>query len=78
MSFVAQRSRQRSNGSTAARDGARKEAERAEQLLEGLGARAGSFGQRAGSFLASAAARAREEAEDIWAEAQSIRRGQRS
>jgi hypothetical protein len=30
-----------------------------------------------GGFLATAAARAGEEAEDIWAEAQSIRRGER-
>jgi hypothetical protein len=35
------------------------------------------WGRRVGRFLASAAARAREEAEDIWAEAQSIRRGER-
>lgn len=46
------------------------EGERAEQRLE-------DFGRRMGRFLASAAARAREEAEDIWAEAQSIRRGER-
>jgi len=46
------------------------DADRVEQKLEDLGG-------RVGRFLASAAARAREEAEDIWAEAQSIRRGQR-
>lgn len=34
-----------------------------------------AWSRRAGKFLASAAARAREEAEDIWAEAQSIRKG---
>jgi hypothetical protein len=43
---------------------------RPEQKLEDLG-------RRVGRFLASAAARAREEAEDMWAEAQSIRRGER-
>jgi hypothetical protein len=48
----------------------RQQAQRAEELL-------GEFGRRAGRFLAVAAARAREEAEDILAEAQSIRRGER-
>jgi hypothetical protein len=43
--------------------------ERPEDALE-------EFGRRVGRFLASAAARTREEAEDIWAEAQSIRRGE--
>jgi hypothetical protein len=42
----------------------------AEQRVE-------DWGRRAGRFLASAAARVREEAEDIWAEAQSIKRGER-
>jgi hypothetical protein len=44
--------------------------ERAEQLLE-------DWGRRVGRFLAVAAARAREEAEDMLAEAQSIKRGER-
>ena len=35
------------------------------------------WGRRIGRFIASAASRAREEAEDMWAEAQSIRRGER-
>lgn len=48
----------------------KRETERAEELLE-------DWGKRVGRFLASAAARAREEAEDIWAEAQSIKRGER-
>ncbi len=43
---------------------------RPEEMLE-------AWGRRAGKFLAAAAARAREEAEDIWAEAQSVRRGER-
>jgi phosphohistidine phosphatase SixA len=46
------------------------EGAKAEQMLE-------DWGRRAGRFLSSAAARAREEAEDIWAEAQSLRRGER-
>ena len=35
------------------------------------------WGRRVGRFVAGAAARVREEAEDIWAEAQSVRRGER-
>ena len=34
-------------------------------------------GRKTGRFLAVAFARAREEAEDLWAEAQSIRKGER-
>jgi hypothetical protein len=49
----------------------RSETQRAEQLLE-------QWGQRVVRFVSAAAARAREEAEDMWAEAQSIRRGERS
>jgi hypothetical protein len=44
--------------------------ERAENTLE-------SAGRKAGHFLAVAFARVREEAEDMWAEAQSIRKGER-
>jgi hypothetical protein len=44
--------------------------ERAEQLVE-------EWSRRIGRVLAGAAARTREEAEDIWAEAQSLRRGAR-
>lgn len=44
--------------------------QRAEEVLE-------DWGRRAGRFVAAAAARVREEAEDILAEAQSIRRGER-
>jgi hypothetical protein len=46
-------------------------AQRAENALEDLG-------RKAGRFFAVAFARAREEAEDMWAEAQSIRKGERS
>ena len=34
-------------------------------------------GRKTGRFLAVAFARAREEAEDLWAEAQSVRKGER-
>lgn len=42
----------------------------AQQLL-------GQWGSQVGRAVAVAAARVREEAEDIWAEAQSVRRGER-
>jgi hypothetical protein len=44
---------------------------------ERVGQAAGEFGSRVGRGIAAAAARVREEVEDIWAEAQSIRRGER-
>ena len=49
-------------------NGDRSEVERAEELLE-------EWGERAGRWLSKAWARTREEAEDIWAEAQDLRRG---
>lgn len=52
--------------------------ERAEQLLDGVGERVGRFAAVAGRQLRKAAALAREEAEDIWAEAQQVRSGGRS
>lgn len=51
-------------------------AERAEVLVDRLGERLGHFLSIAGYQLRKATARAREEAEDIWAEAQAIRRGE--
>jgi hypothetical protein len=59
----------RSDSQTKQRDG-QSANERAEQFVE-------EWGRRIGRFFASAAARTRGEAEDIWAEAQSIRRGER-
>jgi hypothetical protein len=47
--------------------------ERAEVLVDQWGERVGRFLSSAGYQLRKAAARAREEAEDIWAEAQTIR-----
>jgi hypothetical protein len=49
---------------------------RAEQLVDEWGARLGHYAAEAGQQVLRLAARAREEAEDIWAEAQSIRRGE--
>jgi hypothetical protein len=51
-------------------DEVKEQAQRAEQLL-------GDWSRRAARSVAAAAARAREEAEDMLAEAQSIRRGER-
>ena len=51
-------------------DRAAEDSDRVEELFE-------RWAQRVGRFLAVTAARAREEAEDILAEAQSIRRGER-
>jgi hypothetical protein len=51
-------------------------AERAEVLVDRMGERFGHFLSIAGHQLRKATARAREEAEDIWAEAQMIRRGE--
>ncbi len=47
---------------------------RAEELVDRLGERVGYFASLLNQRARWAAARAREEAEDIWAEAQSIRR----
>jgi len=55
-------------------EGARPTTERAEEVVDRLGQRAGQIGAEVGQHLLRLAARAREEAEDIWAEAQNIRR----
>jgi hypothetical protein len=47
---------------------------RAEVLLDQMGERVGRFLSTAGQEIRKATARAREEAEDIWAEAQNMRR----
>jgi hypothetical protein len=60
---------QTSSDSKSKRDG-RSDVERANELIE-------EWGERVGHWLSRASARAREEAEDIWAEAQSIRHGER-
>ena len=52
--------------------------ERAEELLDRTGQRLGSLAALVGLNVLRFAARAREEAEDSWAEAQISRRGERS
>lgn len=47
--------------------------QRAERLLDGVGERFGYFAAVAGQRIRKTAAMAREEAEDLWAEAQSVR-----
>ena len=66
-------------GDEQARDGGatRSPTERAEELVDRLGGRLGLFAGLATQRMRLLAARAREEAEDLWAEAQSIRRGER-
>ena len=48
--------------------------QRAEILVDQAGERLGRFLSAAGQEIRKAAARTREEAEDIWAEAQNMRR----
>lgn len=47
--------------------------ERAEQVFDEAGQRVGQFARTAEHYLRQFTARAREEAEDIWVEAQNIR-----
>jgi hypothetical protein len=49
---------------------------RAEEIVDRLAARAAEVTSVWGRRLLRAASRIREEAEDVWAEAQSIRRGE--
>jgi hypothetical protein len=65
------------NGADAARD---REAtlRRAEEIVDRTAAWVGHYASLLGQEVLRLAARAREEAEDIWAEAQSIRHGGRA
>ena len=47
---------------------------RAEELVDGVTERAEDWSDKVADWVARATARAREEAEDIWAEAQDVRR----
>jgi hypothetical protein len=58
----------------AAQPGAEKATAKAEELVEGMTQRLGLFAARAGLQIQKTTARVREGAEDIWAEAQSIRK----
>jgi hypothetical protein len=49
---------------------------KAEELVEGMTQRLGLFAALAGLQIQKTGARVREEAEDIWAEAQNIRNGE--
>ncbi|HET8627309.1 MAG TPA: hypothetical protein VFL91_07810 [Thermomicrobiales bacterium] len=51
--------------------------ERAEAMVDQFGERVGQFVSLAGLRILQAAARVREEAEDIWAEAQHMRQNGR-
>ncbi len=60
-------------------DEARQQAmQRAEELVDRLGEQVGQYVSAFGHNILKWAARAREEAEDIWAEAQAIREQQRN
>jgi pyruvate/2-oxoglutarate dehydrogenase complex dihydrolipoamide acyltransferase (E2) component len=50
--------------------------ERAEELVDRVGESVGNFASLAGWRMLKVAAFVREEAEDVWAEAQSVRRAQ--
>lgn len=52
--------------------------QRAEEMVDRLAENVGSFFQRLGQQVVRLGARAREEAEDIWAEADSIRQRRQS
>ncbi len=52
--------------------------QRAEEMVDRAGERVGYFASMATQRVRVAAARAREEVEDMWAEAQSVRRGKGS
>jgi hypothetical protein len=54
-------------------DGGRSETDRTEEAVDGVSRRVERWTNAAARWVARAAARAREEAEDIWAEAQSVR-----
>lgn len=55
-------------------EGTGSETQRAEELVDQMGQVAGRWASAAGLWLVRGAARAREEVDDMWAEAQSMRR----
>jgi hypothetical protein len=63
---------------TDADEARRQTMQRAEQLADQLGERVGQYVAAFGHNVLKWVARAREEAEDIWAEAQAIRERQRA
>jgi hypothetical protein len=63
---------------TAAEEARRKAMERAEEMADRLGEQVGHYVSVLGHGMLKWFARAREEAEDIWAEAQALRDRQRT
>jgi hypothetical protein len=61
-----------------AEEARRQTMQRAEELVDRLGEQVGQYVSAFGHNILKWAARAREEAEDIWAEAQAIREQQRN
>jgi hypothetical protein len=59
-------------------DGHHDATQRAEEMVDWLGEKARHYTSVTGYYLLWFASRVREEAEDIWAEAQAIRRGPQS
>ncbi len=59
-------------------EASRQAMQRAEELVDQFAERVGYYTGVLGHQLLRLVARAREEAEDIWAEAQNLRRGQQS
>jgi hypothetical protein len=51
---------------------------RAEEMIDRVASQVGQFTSYLGRQILRLGARAREEAEDMWAEAQNIRRGRQS
>jgi hypothetical protein len=67
--------REASNSSAASPDGSANRVDRAEQMVDKLAERVAGFTSRWGRRVLWLGTRIKEEAEDLWAEAQSIRRG---
>jgi hypothetical protein len=65
------------NGAAPAEGAPRPVMERAEQMADRIGERIGYFASLIGRKIVQLASRTREEAEDIWAEANEIRRRRR-
>jgi len=61
------------SGAAAGSAGEQSPTARAEEVFDDAGQRVGQFALIAGQYLRQFTARAREEAEDIWVEAQNIR-----
>ncbi len=62
---------------SSAPDAAEERMRRAEQMVDQFAQRVGDYAGRLGHGLLRLAARAREEAEDMWAEARTIARGEK-